>query len=73
MCTDFEINRYKSYELIEHAKMVCHVTQKRYVVRHGGWDTSDRYFDQEHFETNRFKSYGSNSGFHVFGDLDLKL
>ena len=28
-----------------------HVTQKRYVMRHG--DTSDRYFDKEYFETNQ--------------------
>ena len=26
-----------------------HVTQKRYVMRHGDCDTSDRYFDKEHF------------------------
>ena len=52
------------------------MTQKRYVVRHGDCDPSDRYFDKEHFETNqiqKFKSYGSNSGFLVFGDLDLDL
>ena len=30
-----------------------HVTQKRYVMRHGDYDTSDRYFDTEHFETNQ--------------------
>ena len=23
-----------------------HVTQKRYVMRHGDYDTSDRYFDK---------------------------
>ena len=35
-------------------------------LRHASWglDTSDRYFD---------RSYGSNSGFRVFGDLDLDL
>ena len=55
------------------------MTQKRYVMRHGDYDTSDRYFDKEHFETNQkslrlpVKSYGSNSGFRVFGDLDLDL
>ena len=57
------------------------MTQKRYVMRHGDSDTSDRYFDKEHFETNQkslrllvgSKSYGSNSGFRVFGDLDLDL
>ena len=30
-----------------------HVTQKHYVMRHGDSDTSDRYFDKEHFETNQ--------------------
>ena len=39
--------------------MLCfiwrHVTQKRYVVRHSGNDTTDRY-------DLRFKSYSSNSG-----------
>ena len=31
-----------------------HVAQKRYVMlRHGDYDTSDRYFDKEHFETNQ--------------------
>ena len=29
------------------------MTQKRYVVRHGDYDISDRYFDKEHFETNQ--------------------
>ena len=56
-----------------------HVTQKRYVMRHGDYDTSDRYFDKEILKPTRslydfrFKSYGSNSGFRVFGDLDLDL
>ena len=27
------------------------MTQKRYVVRHGDSDTSDRYFGKKHFET----------------------
>ena len=38
--TNFEINRYKIDEFRKHAKIVCfiwrHVTQKWYVVRHGG-------------------------------------
>ena len=29
------------------------MTQKRYVIRHGDYDTADRYFDKEHFETNQ--------------------
>ena len=29
------------------------MTQKRYVMRHGDYDTSDRYFDKEHFENNQ--------------------
>ena len=37
---------------------ICrHVTQKRYVMRHGDYDTSVRYFDTEHFETHQ-KSIG---------------
>ena len=51
------------------------MTQKRYVMRHGDYDTSDRYFDKEHFETNQksLRLPVQNSGFHVFGDLDLDL
>ena len=53
VCTDFEINRFKIDEVRKYATIVCfiwrHVTQKRYVVRHGDYDTSDRYFDKEHF------------------------
>ena len=52
------------------------MTQKRYVMRHGDYDTSDWYFDKEPTRSLydfRFKSYGSNSGFGVFGDLDLDL
>ena len=52
------------------------MTQKRCVMRHGDYDTSDRYFDKEHFETNQkspVQNYGSNSGFRVFGHLDLDL
>ena len=58
-----------------------HVTQKRYVMRHGDYNTSDRYFilTRNILKLTRslydfpFKSYGSNSGFRVFGDLDLDL
>ena len=57
VCTNFEINRYKIDEFRKHATITCfiwrHVTQTRYVVHHGGYDTSDRYLDQEHFETNQ--------------------
>ena len=53
--------------------------KSRYVMRHGDCDTSDGYFDKEHFEPTRslydfrFRSYGSHSGFRVFSDLDLDL
>ena len=43
MCTDFEINRFR----------IDVMWQKRYIMRHGDCDTSDRYFDKEHFETNQ--------------------
>ena len=45
---------------------------KRYVMRHGDYDTSDRYFDKEHLKPTRIlydfrlRSYGSNSGFRGF-------
>ena len=57
VCTDFEINRFRIDEVRKYAKIVCfiwrHVTQKRYVERHGDSETSDRYFDKEHIETNQ--------------------
>ena len=51
---------------------------KRYVARHGGSDRSDRYFGNILQTTRslydfRFKSYGLNSGFNVFDDLDIDL
>ena len=54
VCTDFEINRYKIDEVRKYAKIVFYLTSrdaKRYAMRHGDYDTSDRYFDTEHFET----------------------
>ena len=53
VCTDVEINRFRIDEVRKYATILYfiwrHVTQKRYVVRHGNYDTSDRYFDKEHF------------------------
>ena len=34
-------------------------------------DSSDRYFHHQLLQTTRGLFYGSNSGFHDFGDLDL--
>ena len=74
MCTDFERNRCKN--------RMFYLTSRdaiQYVERHGGSNSSDMYFDQKHFNTNQkslrlpVQSYGSNSDFHVFGDLDLDL
>ena len=54
-----------------------HVTQKRYVMRHGdstlliGIVTRNILKQTRSLYDFRFKSYGSNSGFRVFGDLDL--
>ena len=44
VCTDFWNQSVQNWR---------HVTQKRYIMRHGDYDTSDRYFDKEHFETNQ--------------------
>ena len=56
-----------------------HVTQKRYVMRHGDSTllidilTRNILKPTRSLYDFRFKSYGSNSGFRVFGDLDLDL
>ena len=56
-----------------------HVTQKRYVMRHGDSIllidilTGNNLKPTRSLYDFRFKSYGSNSGFRVFGDLDLDL
>ena len=56
-----------------------HVTQKRYVMRHGdsllliGILTRNILKLTRSLYDFRFKSYGSNSGFRVFGDPDLDL
>ena len=83
VCTDFEINRFRIDEVRKYATIVYfiwrHVTQKRYVVRHGdstlliGILTRNILKPTKSLYDFRLKSYGSNSGFHVFGDLDLDL
>ena len=81
VCTDFEINRYKIDEVRKYAKIVfyltSYVTQKRYAMRHGDCDTTVGILTRNILKPTRslydfrLKSYGSNSGFRVFGDLDL--
>ena len=80
VCTEF---RFRIDEVRKYAKIVCfiwrQVTQKRYVVRHGtttlliGILTRNIFKPTRSLYDFRFKSYGSNSGFRVFGDLDLDL
>ena len=56
VCTDFEINRYKIDEVRKYAKIVFYLTSRdAKTLRHASWDydTSDRYFDKEHFETSQ--------------------
>ena len=61
VCTDFEINR------------------KRYVMRHGTATLRIDILTRNILKPTRslydfrFRSYGSNSVFRVFGDLDLDL
>ena len=56
-----------------------HVTQKLYVMRHGDSTLLIDILTRNILKPTislydfRFKSYGSNSGFRVFGDLDLDL
>ena len=70
MCTDLEINRFRIDEVCNNC-MFDLTSRDAKTVRRTSWgpDTSDRHFDKEHFETNQ--KYGSNSGFRVFGDLDV--
>ena len=56
VCTDFEINRFRIGEVRKYAKIVFYLTSRdAKTVRRTSWglDTSDRYFDKEHFETNQ--------------------
>ena len=59
VCTDFEINRYNIDEVITYAKIAFYLIYltscDAKTLRHASWDsdTSDRYFDKEHFETNQ--------------------
>ena len=47
---------YEFDDFRKHAKIVFYLTSretKRYVVRHGALDTSDRYIHREHFANNQ--------------------
>ena len=72
VCTDFEINRYKIEEVRKYAKIVFYLiyltSRDAKTLRHASWGL--RHFSLYDF---RFKSYGSNSGFRVIGDLNLDL
>ena len=83
VCIDFEINPYKIDEVRKYAKIVFYLTPRdAKTLRHASWGL--RHFWICILTMNilkltrslydfRFKSYGSNSGFRVFGDLDLDL
>ena len=80
---DFEINRYKIDEVRTYAKIAFYFIYltscdaKGYVMRHGNSTllidilTRNILKPTRSLYDFRFKSYGSNSGFRVFGDLDL--
>ena len=69
VCTNFEIKWYKTDEITKHAKIVS-FSYLLFDVTSQRLDTSDRYFDQERFETNqnslRFKSYKLRQWFSCF-------
>ena len=81
VCTDFEINRYKIDEVRKYANIAFYLiyltSRDAKTLRHASWglDTSDRNIvkSTRSLYDFRFKSYGSNSGFRVFGHLDLDL
>ena len=70
VCTDFEINRYKIDEVRKYANIAFYLiyltSRDAKTLRHASWglDTSDTYFNKEHFETNQ-KSLRLYNG--VFG------
>ena len=83
VCTDFEINRYKIYEIRKYAKIVFYLTSRdAKTLRHAPWGLPTLLIGilirnilkpTRGLYDFRFKSDGSNSGFRVFGDLDLDL
>ena len=82
VCTDFEINRYKIDEVRTYAKIAFYLIYltscDAKTLRHASWGLIDILTRNILKPTRslydfRFKSYGSNSGFRVFGDLDLDL
>ena len=85
VCTDFEINRYKIDEVRTYAKsrfiwfIWRHVTQNVTSCFMGITTllidilTRNILKPTRSLYDFRFKSYGSNSGFRVFGDIDLDL
>ena len=81
MCADFEINRYKIDEVRTYAKIAFYLIYltscDAKTLRHASWGldilTRNILKPTRSLYDFRFKSYGSNSGFRVFGDLDLDL
>ena len=81
VCTDFEINRYKIDEVRTYAKIAFYLIYltscDAKTLRHGDSTllidilTRNILKPTRSLYDFRFKSYGSNSGFRVFGDLDL--
>ena len=86
VCTDFEINRYIIDEVINFAKIAFYLIYltscDAKTLRHASWGTTTLLIDiltrnilkpTRSLYDFRFRSYGSHSGFRVFGDLDLDL
>ena len=70
VCTDFEINRYKIDEVRTYAKIAFYLIYLTLLI-----DILTRNIlkPTRSLYDFRFRSYGSHSGFRVFGDLDLDL
>ena len=84
VCTDFEINRFRIDEVRENMQQLyilfdvtCRKNGTSYVM--GTTTVLIGILTRNILKTTRslydfqFKSYGSNSGFRVFSDLDLDL
>ena len=77
----FEIYRHKFDEFRIYAKIVCFIWTPRdaKTVRHDGWMVLIGILFSNILQPTKglydfwFKSYRSNSGFNIFGDLDIDI
>ena len=73
VCTHFEINRYKIDQVRKYAKIVFYLTSHADLTLLIGILIRNILKSTLNLYDFRFKCYCSNSGFRVYGDLDLDM